>query len=100
MPVFIIRRADSIYGEIEIVTFALAFLVGWQTWPEDGGERFFFLTFPFQTWPEDFFPSYFLLQTGLRNRMIEVVAVEDNGFFPQHSLAAHGVALISFEITY
>ena len=48
----------------------------------------------------DFFPSCFFLQTGLRNRMIEVAAVEDNGFFPQHSLAAHGVALISFEITY
>ena len=65
----------------------------------------FFSVFFFQTWPEDstggggFFPSYFF-QTGLRNRMIEVAAVEDNGFFPQHSLAAHGVALISFEITY
>ena len=66
----------------------------------------FFSVFFFQTWPEDstggggFFPLLFFFQTGLRNRMIEVAAVEDNGFFPQHSLAAHGVALISFEITY
>ena len=65
----------------------------------------FFSVFFFQTWPEDStggggFFSLLFFQTGLRNRMIEVAAVEDNGFFPQHSLAAHGVALISFEITY